>query len=321
MAPRDRNNPRRSASSEGTYTMADFDRDFPNDAACLDWLWRQNYSDDGEHAHCPKCGERRKFHRVKSRPSYSCDTCGHHLHPTAGTIFHKSSTGLDLWFRAIFLMASTRCGVSAKQIERELGVTYKTAWRMANLIRNQLMAPDDEQLNGKVEVDETYVGGKPRVADKVEGRGGSARWRDRKAIVVAAVERKGRVKAVVVPNAGGLVLRAQVRKFVLPESMVFTDELGAYRTLHRDGYEHRRINHSAGVYVEGDVTTNTIEGFFGLVKNGLRGTYHAVSKKWLPSYLNEFTWRYNHRDDQKPMFTSLLANAARPRRKAALAGG
>ncbi|MGZ6907737.1 MAG: transposase, partial [Acidimicrobiia bacterium] len=146
MAPRNRNDKTRSLSSEGGYTRADLDREFPDDATCLDWLWRQNLSPDGEHAECPKCGTTRRFHRVASRPSYSCDTCGHHLHPTAGTIFHKSSTGLDLWFRAVFLMSTTRCGISAKHIERELGVTYKTAWRMCNLIRAQLMDQDDDML-------------------------------------------------------------------------------------------------------------------------------------------------------------------------------
>jgi transposase len=271
MAPRDRNNPSRSATSQGTYTRADLEREFPDDATCLDYLWRQNHSDDGEHAHCPKCGERRKFHRVQSRPSYSCDVCGHHLHPTADTIFHKSSTGLDLWFKAIFLMGSTRCGMSAKQLERELGVTYKTAWRMANLIRNTLMEPDDEALSGKVEVDETFIGGKPRAGRKMS----MSEHIERKAIVMGAVEREGRVKATVVPSTSGPDLRSQVRKYVLPASTIFTDEWGAYQTLNREGYTHHRIRHNARIYVEGDVTTNTIEGFFGLLKNGLRGTYHA----------------------------------------------
>src|SRR5438552_828002 len=126
MAPRDRNSLTRSPSSDGTYTRADLERQFPDDATCLGWLWEQHYSADGEHAECPKCGVERKFHRVASRPSYSCDVCGHHIHPTAGTIFHKSSTSLALWFKAVFIMGSTRCGASAKQLERELGVTYKT---------------------------------------------------------------------------------------------------------------------------------------------------------------------------------------------------
>ncbi len=311
MAPRDRNSAKASPTSDGTYTRADLDREFPDDATCLDYLWRQNLSDDGEHADCPKCGQRRRFHRVASRPSYSCDTCGHHLHPTAGTIFHKSSTGLDLWFKAIYLMGSTRCGVSAKQIERELGVTYKTAWRMANLIRTKLMPQGDGPLTGEVEVDETYVGGRPRSSDNVKGRGGSAQWRDQKAVVWGAVERKGEVRARVIPHAGGLVVRGEVRKFVLPESTVFTDEYQAYSTLYREGYEHHRINHSARVYVHGNVHTNTIEGFWSLVKNGLRGTHHAVSRKWLQSYLDEFAWRYNHRANSEPMFTSLLRLACR----------
>lgn len=167
MSKVDRNNPKRAIGSDSTYSLMDFMAEFPNDAACLDWLWRNRYSDDGSHARCPKCAKQRKFHRVKSRPSYSCDTCGHHIHPTAGTIMHRSATSLHLWFYAMYLMTSTRCAVSAKHLERELGVTYKTAWRMANLIRNVLMdQDDDDKLSGEVEVDETFIGGKPRAADR-----------------------------------------------------------------------------------------------------------------------------------------------------------
>src|ERR1041385_2496127 len=171
-----RNAPKRARSSDSTYTVMDFVRDYPDDATCLDYLWRRLYSPDGSTADCPKCGRTRRFHRVASRPSYSCDTCGHHLHPAAGTIFHKSSTSLHLWFHAIFLMAQTRCGISAKQLERELGVTYKTAWRMFKQIRSMLGDDGIGPLSGTVEMDETYVGGKdywkheskkPRV-----GRGG-----------------------------------------------------------------------------------------------------------------------------------------------------
>src|ERR1700722_20404281 len=147
MSKVDRNNPKRSTASESQYSLMEFMREFPDDATCLDFLWHQRYGDDSDHTICPKCKVRRKFHRVKSRPSYSCDVCGHHIHPTAGTIFHRSATSLHLWFYAFYLMTSTRCGVSAKHLERELGVGYKTAWRMANLIRNQLMEQDDtEQL-------------------------------------------------------------------------------------------------------------------------------------------------------------------------------
>jgi transposase-like protein len=125
----------------------EFMREYPNDAACLEWLWRSKFSPDGEHADCPRCDRERVFVRYETaqrRQSWTCRACGHHIHPTAGTIFHKSSTSLHLRFYAMYLMASTRCGISAKQIERELGVTYKTAWRMLNLIRTQLMEQDDE---------------------------------------------------------------------------------------------------------------------------------------------------------------------------------
>jgi len=164
LPPVDRDNPVRADYCESSYSLVELMREFPDDAACLDWLWRNRFSDDGSHAYCPskKCERERKFHKVKERPAWDCDSCGHHLHPLAGTIFHKSSTSLQLWFFAIHLMTSTRCGVSGKQLERELGVTYKTAWRMFTLIRNRLMAEDRKPPTGYVEVDEASVDGKPR---------------------------------------------------------------------------------------------------------------------------------------------------------------
>src|SRR4051794_134701 len=196
MPPVDRNRPIRATSSDSRYSLMEFLREYPDDAACLETLWRNRLSADGEHAECPKCERVRKFHRVASRPSWSCDTCGHHLHPTAGTIFHKSSTSLHLWFHAIFLMSQTRCGVSAKHLERELGVTYKTAWRMANRIRTMLMGQDDDQLSGEVETDETDYGGKPRLSDverHPDGRikRGKTEHSKRKPMVFGAVERGG----------------------------------------------------------------------------------------------------------------------------------
>src|SRR5437588_6982789 len=192
MPPVDRNNPKRAASSDSQYSLMEFMREFPDDATCLEWLWCTRHSEDGSHAECPQCDRERKFHKVNGRPAWDCDSCGYHLHPTAGTIFHKSSTSLHLWFYAMHLMTSTRCGISAKQLERELGVTYKTAWRMFNLIRNKLMTDDGEQLFGTVEVDETSVEGRPRIHLP---RKEAMRYRERsRATVIAAVERGGRVK-------------------------------------------------------------------------------------------------------------------------------
>lgn len=328
MSKVNRNEPKRSKASDSTYSLMEFMQDFPNDAACLDWLWRNRFSDDGEHATCPKCERTRKFHRVKSRPSFSCDTCGHHIHPTAGTIMHRSSTSLHLWFYAIYLMTSTRCAVSAKHLERELGVGYKTAWRMANLIRNVLMdQDDDERLSGEVEADETWIGGKPKQSDRARARreleklpyrpgmaarrGQLARLSERpKTAVFGAVERGGKVRAKVIPDSSAGTLTEAVRGFVVPDARLITDDWKGYKTVARSYARHDTINHSDRVYVSGDVHTNTIEGFFGNLKTGIAGNYHSVSKKWLQGYLNEYCWRYNHRKDDVPMFLTLAFRVA-----------
>ncbi len=290
----------------------EFMREFPDDETCLDWLWRQRFAPDGHTAHCPACDRERRFHRVKGRPSYDCDTCGHHLHPLAGTIFHKSSTSLHLWFYAMWLITSTRCGISAKQLERELGVTYKTAWRMFNLIRNKLMTQDYQgPMGGQVEADETWIGGKMRHSDRRKAAvtgiqiGPHAKKRQ---TVFGMVERGGKVRAIHIPSRYGYTLRSTIRRHVAPGSTVYTDDYAGYNGLGR-AYQHHSINHTHKVYVDGVVHTQAIEGFFSLVKNGIRGVYHVVSEKWLQGYLNEYAWRYNHRDDPMAMFKNLLLRA------------
>jgi len=163
MAANDRGNPMRQGSSDSDYSLIEFMREYPDDAASLDRLWRDRFAPDGHHAQCRRCERERKFHRTKTRASYTCDSCGLHVHPMKGTIFEKSTTSLQLWFYAMYLIASTRSGISAKQLERELGVGYKTAHRMMKRIRTELMADDDgDQLSGDVEVDETSWGGRSR---------------------------------------------------------------------------------------------------------------------------------------------------------------
>ena len=318
MPPVSRDKPKRAASSESSYSLMEFMREFPTDAACLHWLWRERCSEDGEHAECPKCERVRKFHKVADRPAWDCDSCGYHLHPTAGTIFHKSSTSLHLWFYAMHLITSTRGGISAKQLERELGVTYKTAWRMFNLIRNELMTQDETPLSGEVEVDETFIGGKPRAAELRRNRGtkrqprtAPIKWGRDKAVVFGAVERGGQVRATVIPDSSSSSLGGQMHRYVLPAASLFTDEWRGYTTPGRRYQAHYRIRHKEHIHVSGNVHTNTIEGFFGNVKRGISGVYHSVSVKWLQGYLNEYAWRYNHRSDERPMFVTLLLRAAR----------
>ena len=308
MPPVNRNKPIRAKSSESQYSLMEFMQEFPDDATCLEWLWRNRHSPDGEHAYCPKCDMEKPFERYNTsqqRQSWTCTACGHHLHPTAGTIFHKSSTSLHLWFYAMYLMTSTRCGISAKQIERELGVTYKTAWRMAKLIRKELMQQDAESLSGEVEADETYVGEERRGTKR--GRPGAD---SHKVPVFGMVGRKGRVRAMTVPNVKRATIMPHIRKYVIPASTVYTDEFRSYDSLWKAGYGHKRINHSEKVYVSGDVHVNTIEGFWSLTKRGIGGVYHSVSAKHLQGYLNEYAWRYCRRDDDDAMFRSLLLRAA-----------
>jgi len=282
------------------YTRKDFEHEFPTDDACLEWLKNYLYP---EGIFCQTCGRVTKDHKVASRKSYSCDYCGHHVHPTADTIYHKSSTPLRQWFLAVYIMASTRCGISAKQLERELGVTYKTAWRMFKQIRSMLSEDGNVSLSGKVEVDETYVGGKPRYKGPKSVRGRGA---ENKAVVLGAVERGGKVVARKVDDAKGRTLMPFIRENVKEESHVFTDEYPAYWAVSYNNYYHSTIQHRQKIYVRGDAHTNSVEGFWMLVKSGIRGVYHGVSAKYLQTYLDEYSFRYNRRHDTTPMFRSFL---------------
>jgi hypothetical protein len=210
----------------------------------------------------------------------------------------------------MYLMTSTRCGISAKQLERELGVHYKTAWRMFNKIRNELMHDQDgTPLEGKVEVDETSWGGRPR--HKLKGKKEAAQFRESRTTILGMVEREGRVRLRVIPSRRGEGLSREVRTHVNPAAFLLTDDWIAYRPLRRE-YDWATINHSAGVYVEGDIHTNTIEGFFGNLKTGMRGVYKHVSDRWIQSYLDEYAWRYNERfRGQRSMFHSLLERSAK----------
>jgi len=297
--------PAQSIPKHLRYTIQHFNAQFPDNDSCLDWLKAERWPEGL--IPCEKCGKDRKHHRVTRRPAYACDYCGSMISPMAGTIFEKSSTSLRTWFYAMYLMSATRCGISAKQIQRETGVTYKTAWRMFKQIRT--LMSEDVSLEGEaVEMDETYVGGRPRKGSKVmRGRGDKT-----KACVVGVVERGGSVVALVASDASHDTLKGIAKEYILPDSTVYTDEWPGYRGFDKiNGYQHRRVNHSAGVYVVGTTHTQTIEGFWSLIKRGIGGVYHSVSKKYLQTYLDEYSFRYNRRNSGQPMFTSLLGEVAK----------
>jgi transposase len=301
---------KQSIPKELRYTVKDFNNEFPDDASCLAYIAEQRYP--GGVTYCQKCGKDRKHHRVGNRTAYACDHCGRHIYPLAGTIFEKSTTPLKTWFYAMYLMGSTRCGISAKQIQRETGVTYKTAWRMFNRIRS-LLAEGDLQLEGPtVEIDETYVGGKRKGT-----RGRPMRGDRIKTPVVAIVERKGRVIAKALPDATSSSIFPLVRNHVIPGSVIYTDEYQPYKKLPElvgnDGepmkLQHDTVSHHRGEYVRGKVHVNSVEGFWMLVKTGIRGVYHSVSTKYLQNYLDEYTFRYNRRHMGNQQFRSILERA------------
>lgn len=277
------------------YTFAQFKEEYPNDDACLESVFENRY---GDLKFCPKCGAETKFYRVKKRQCYACMHCGHQLYPLADTIFRKSRTSLWNWFYAIYLFSVAKNGVSAKELERHLGVTYKTAWRMCKQIR-LLMEQDKEQLDGDVEVDETYIGGKGKMKQKMQN----------KSVLFGGVERYGMVKAVKIKSAKTKDLLPVVLSSVKPGSNVNSDEWRTYKNLAKQGYSHTTVNHKKLEYVRGECHTNTIEGFWSQLKRSLDGTYHAVSPKYLQSYVDQFVFYYNHRD--VPVAPVLLERAGK----------
>lgn len=265
------------------YTLSDFQAQFPDDRACLDFLFKTRWP---KGCQCPECSKVDCFHPIEKRRSYSCAWCGCQVYPAAGTIFHKSSTSLVSWFYAIFLMSTSRNGVAAKELERALGVTYKTAWRMAHEIR-KLMQDGPAKLAGIVEADETYVGGKRR--------GKRGRGAEGKVAVLGIAQRSGGVKAKVVDAVNTVNVMGHLRSSVEVGTKVVTDEFNVYNPVELFGFPHHTVNHGAMEYVRGHCHTNCIEGFWSQLKRSIDGTHHHVSGKHLQKYVNEFAFRYSNR--------------------------
>ena len=281
-----------------TLTVTEFFRQFPTDDSCLEHLWQVRF---GAEIECEKCGKVGKFYRLRKEPAYSCPRCGHHIHPMVGTPFENSHTSLQKWFYAMYLFTTTRHGVAAKELQRQLGVTYKTAWRMGHELRKYMADVDGETpLSGDVEADETYVGG--RTTGGKRGRGAP-----NKTVVFGMLERDGDVMANVVPNVRKKTLQPIIKENVVKDSTVHTDELKSYSGLSRAGFEHETVNHGAGQYVDGDSHVNGIEGFWARLKLSIRGTHVHVSRKHLQTYVKEFEYRYNMRKQPELMFDRLLA--------------
>jgi transposase-like protein len=287
---------------KASATIREFLAKFSTDEACLEHLFTIRF---GQGHTCPKCNRKSKWFRFQAERAYACQWCGHHLHPTVGTPFEDSRTPLQLWFYAIYLFTTSRHGVPAKELERQLGVTYKTAWRMADLIRKHMEFVDGEfPLFGEVEIDETYVGGH---RPGVRGRGAA-----NKTVVFGMMQRNGQVMTKVVADCKRKTLEPIIEQNVKAGSTVHTDELRSYKGLWKKGYKHQTVNHGAREYVVGESHVNGMENFWKHLKGGIRGTHIHVSKKHLHKYAKEFEFRFNQRENPSSMFPALVSQFPKP---------
>jgi transposase len=294
----------------GSYTFKEFQAEYPDDASCLRAIMKVQYG--GTEIICPDCGVETTFHPMTHRRAFACQECGHHIYPCAETIFHKSSTNLTKWFFAMYLMTSTRHGVAAKELERQIGCTYKTAWRMAHELRKLMASADDHgPLSGHVEIDETFIGGREVRERNPTGKKGS---RAKKTIVFGMLQRDGTLRAGPVPSTNRATLQPLILTNVQRGSTITTDEFKAYDALGYYGpYMHGVVNHSEKEWVRGIHHTNALEGHWARLKLSIRGTYVHVSGKHLWKYVSEFSYRRNMRHSHVAMFNRLVASFSLPR--------
>lgn len=233
--------------------------------------------------------------------SYSCGVCRTQVYPLKDTIFQKSTTDLRTWFYIMFVMSKTRSGVSARTIQREVGVSYKCAFRICHQIR-LLMADDGEPMGGVNESDETYVGGKGYnkryVPDFQEKQ---------KEIVMGILQRGGKIHLRHIPNTGKWTILKQVKDNIKTDAIIYTDQLSAYQQLSKYGYKHSSVNHKETYVIKGtDIHTNSIEGFWSIFKRGVTGVYTHISPKYLQHYADEYGFRYGNRKMEDGMFYEML---------------
>ena len=260
---------------------------FRNEDKCRTYLERLRWQ---EGVQCPRCSKK-KINRIEGRDQFDCQACHYHFSVTAGTIFHDSHLPLWKWFLTIYMMAESKKGVSALQIKRTIAVSYKTAWYLCHRIRAAMTEAQPKKLNGTVEVDEAFIGGKNRGG----GRGRNA-YLSNKAIVAGIVERGGDVRMSVIPRTDRRTLHRFINQFADDKTkQIMTDEWRAYKGIGDHNTKHKTVNHAKKEWVRGVVHTNTIENVWSLLKRSIVGSYHKVSKKHLNAYLDELEWRYNNR--------------------------
>jgi transposase-like protein len=259
---------------------------FGDDDACREYLEHLRWPKGPT---CPRC-KSDSISTIAERNQYDCNSCRYQFSVTAGTIFHDSHLPLRKWFIAAYLMIESKKGMSAKQIQRTINVSYKTAWYLCHRIRAAMKDAYPTPLRGIIEVDETWVGG------KVRGKGHG--YKGNKSVVVGAVQRKGKIILKVVPGQDRKTLHDFIKKHTAPDTpAIYTDELPSYIGIADHDTRHETVNHSARQYVRGDVHTNTVESVWSLLKRSIMGAYHKLSVKHLDAYLDELEWRFNNREN------------------------
>jgi transposase len=285
------------------FTFAQFKAEYPDDAACLVAILKRRYQSIDA---CPNCGVVGKLTRIEGRRAFACKE-GCHIYPCAGTVFEHSSTNLTKWFHAMYLMTATRNGVSAKEIERQLGVTYKCAWRMGHQLRLLMAARDKAnnppKMSGHVEIDEAIVGGRHKGKNAPRTAG--------KTVVMGLVQRGGHVKGHVVPDSKKVSLLPHIFADVAPGTTISTDQLQSYAKLSQHGYKHGAVRHDRFEWARGEFSTNRIEGFWSHLKAGIRSTHIHVSAQHMQKYVDEFACRYNNRHEPAEMFQRVLAQISK----------
>ena len=276
------------------YSIRDFKKQFPDDMACLDFLF------DSLHTRECSCGG--TYKHLTGYKKYQCSKCRHRISPTAGTIFHKSDTPLTLWSHAIFIFSNAKSGISAKEMERQLGVTYKTAWRILTRIRAALKQGKDP-LQGDVEIDAAYFGGKKKAGKNNERLSEAV---EAKAPVIGAVQRQGTMRVQVTPSLGKYAHADFMEKNIQKEgTRLMTDSSTIYKNT-AIGFDRHQVDHHKKEYVRGDVPINNIERFWSHAKRSIKGTHKVISKKYLQAYLDGFVFHYDNRHNDNARFSVLL---------------
>ena len=265
--------------------------DFQSEEKCRAYLEALRW---GDGVSCPRCASR-KISRVLKRGQFDCDSCRYQFSVTAGTIFHDSHLPLWKWLLATYMMVGAKKGVSANQLKRTLVVSYKTAWYLCHRVRAAMKDANPKPLTGIVEVDETYVGGKARNTHGGRLAGRAKRIPD-KTVVIGAVQRGGNIRLKVIPHARQRWMTEFIKEATDPSAEVYTDDHRAYKDLPLRR-AHKSVNHSAGEYVRADVHPNTVEGVWSLFKRSIVGSYHQLSVKHMPAYLDEIAFRFNNREN------------------------